>query len=982
MLADRFIEKWQGSTLTERSAAHSHFIDLCRLLEVETPTEADRHGEWYCFERGALKTAGRSGWADVWKRGHFGWEYKGKKKDLTAAFVQLQQYAVALENPPLLVVSDMDRIVVHTNWTNTVSETRTIALEHLRDPYRREQLRCVFTDPERLKPLKSVGALTKEAADKFAGLAIALRGRGHDPGLVAHFVNRLVFCMFAEDIDLLPRQMFSRVVDAAFGEPDSAQELLADLFQVMRKGGRLGIEKVEWFNGGLFDDATALPLTRAELKVVGEAARLDWSDIDPSIFGTLFERGLDPAKRSQLGAHYTDPDKIMMIVRPVIVEPLEREWAAVLGQIDLAVADIEQAKLAILNVRTIAGEEYRQSPTIAKEGEKRRRGKLKSLRAQETEAVTRALSHRDLFLKRLRDFRVLDPACGSGNFLYLALQQLKNLEHRVWLECEARGMLRGAIQVGPEAVKGIEINPYAAELARVTVWIGEIQWMRKNGFSVSRQPILKPLDTIECRDALLNEDGTEAAWPEADVIVGNPPFLGDRRMIRSLGEDYVEQLRKIFGHRIPGSSDLVCYWFLKAQKKLTSTSTCRFGLVSTNNIRSGSNRKVLDEITSTRRIFSAWQDESWTVDGAAVRVSIVCVTTGDESIYLNGKAVLSIHADLTAAAISISAAKVLNSNKARSFVGVQKNGPFEIKGQQARDWLKLPRNPNGKFNSDVLRPTINGGSAVGIDPDRWLIDFGTRMTEEAASLYETPFQHVLDEVKPKRMNVRRKWHKNFWWLHGDPRPGLRVHLKNIDKYLLTPMVSKYRLFVFVNSLILPENKSIAFVRNDFMFFGVMHSRFHELWSLNLCSYIGVGNDPSYSPSRCFETFPFPEGLTPDIPAADYAADPRAIAIAAAAKRLDDLRNAWLNPPDLVTRVPEVVPGYPDRILPVDAKAAAELKKRTLTNLYNQRPAWLANAHRALDEAVAAAYGWPAGLGDDDILARLLALNLERTAAGR
>ena len=384
MTPDQFIEKWHASTLKERSASQSHFNDLCKLLEVENPTDADPKGEFYCFERGASKTAGGEGWADVWKRNHFGWEYKGKRKDLTAAYAQLQQYAVALENPPLLVVSDMDRIVIHTNWTNTVSEVRSITLDELKDANKRDLLRSVFTDPERLKPHKTIDALTREVANKFAGLAIRLREEGHDPQAVAHFVNRLVFCMFAEDINFLPRRIFAQILDKAKTKPEIATALLRQLFAAMRSGGLFGVDEIEWFNGGLFDDDTALPLTRADIKAIAEAAEFNWADIDPSIFGTLFERGLDPAKRSQLGAHYTDPAKIMMIVQPVIIEPLWREWESVKAQIN--------------KPRT---------------SDKRKRELLAG------------------FLERLRGFRVLDPACGSGNFLYLALLALKDIEHRV-----------------------------------------------------------------------------------------------------------------------------------------------------------------------------------------------------------------------------------------------------------------------------------------------------------------------------------------------------------------------------------------------------------------------------------------------------------------------------------------------------------------------------------------------------------------------
>jgi type II restriction/modification system DNA methylase subunit YeeA len=505
MLTADFVAKWRSADLTERAAAQSHFRDLCDLLGEVAPTDADPKGEWYAFEKGATKTTGGEGWADVWKRGCFGWEYKSKGKDLKAAFAQLQRYAPALENPPLLVVCDLTRFEIHTNWTNTVSHTYEIGLDELADSRKLRWLKWAFADPEQLKPGLTRQTLTEQAAAEFARLAQRLRDRGHPSQAVAHFINRLVFCMFAEDVDLLPGKMFGRMLDGAARSAGEFEALASSLFAAMREGGLIGFERVDWFNGGLFDDDSALPLTRDDIALVREAAARDWAEIDPSIFGTLFERGLDPDKRSQLGAHYTDRDKIMLIVEPVIIRPWLAEWATARAQIEKLMRQAE-----------IAGDLDRTG----------RRGRA----AQRTRVMNVANSLYRGFLDRLRAFRVLDPACGSGNFLYLALLALKDIEHRVAIEAETLGLAREFPRIGPEAVKGIEINPYAAELARVTVWIGEIQWMRRNGFDVGRNPILKPLDTIECRDAILNPDGSEAEWPEANVAIGNPPFLGETFM--------------------------------------------------------------------------------------------------------------------------------------------------------------------------------------------------------------------------------------------------------------------------------------------------------------------------------------------------------------------------------------------------------------------------------------------------------------------
>ncbi len=519
-----FIRKWHAVELKERSAAQEHFLDLCRLLGEPTPAEADPKGDSYCFERGATKVSGGEGWADVWKRGHFGWEYKGKKKNLDTAFGQLQQYALALENPPLLVVSDMDHFVIRTNWTNSVSEKHEFRNEDLREPRTLQKLKWVMSDPEKLRPGKTRQDLTEDAAGEFATLAQVLRERGHDSGKVAHFVNRLVFCMFAEEVELLPAKMFTRMLEAAKQTPREFQTLASSLFAAMKNGGLIGFERIEWFNGGLFDDDLALPLKAEDITLCLRAASLDWSEIDPSIFGTLFVRGLDPGKRSETGAEYTDRKKIMMIVEPVITRPLLREWEGVREKIkDLIEPAARAVEEEIANasnypeltqeVRTVESH-LTARPQLELFADLKRQRRVRtldivraSLRAADhalADATAQGRAAFNAFLARLRAFRVLDPACGSGNFLYLALVELKNIERRVAIEGELFGFPPSFPSIGPEALLGIEINPYAAELARVSVWIGEIQWMRRSGFDIGRQPVLKPLTNIECRNAIIN----------------------------------------------------------------------------------------------------------------------------------------------------------------------------------------------------------------------------------------------------------------------------------------------------------------------------------------------------------------------------------------------------------------------------------------------------------------------------------------------
>lgn len=949
MNPQEFVKRWREVELKERSASQSHFSDLCRLLGVSEPVHEDHTGETYCFEKG-MKTADGDGWADVWKRGCFAWEYKGKRANLEAALKQLQTYALGLENPPLLIVSDMDRIRVHTAFTGLVSSTHEFSLDDLLDADKRDFLAAAFSPNgvDRFKPQQTRQNLTETAAKEFAALAQRLRDRGHPADAVAHFVNRLVFCMFAEDVRLLPDYLFSEMIKVSLAEPDNFAALAGELFAAMSKGGRAGWKTIDWFNGGLFNDEAALPLEKGDLKNLQAAAQLDWSGIDPSIFGTLFERGLDPAKRGQLGAHYTDREKIMMIVEPVIIRPLLAEWKNIYQQI------IE--KLAL------AKKQKGGAPT-------QRRKEANELHAQ--------------FLERLKAYRILDPACGSGNFLYLALLALKDIEHRANLDVEALGLQRGFPVTGPENVLGIEINEYAADLARMSVWIGEIQWMRRNGFDAARNPVLRPLEHIQCHDALLNEDGSEFEWPEADAIIGNPPFLGGKLLRSSLGDDYVGYLFGTYEDRVSAEADYVVYWVAKAWEKIEAGASRLAGLVTTNSIRGGANRSAVDPIADDGALFDVWSDEEWTVEGAAVRVSILCFGdhTGDKRV--DGAIANRINADLSGSATNLTKSARLRENAGIGFMGDTKGGAFDVPGAIARQWLQSPLNPNGRPNSDVLKPWINGLDLTRRPRDMWIIDFGWQMNEATAALYEGPFAYIEASVKPIRTDVlrqKREAYRNNWWRHVEPRPGMWSALAKVSRFLTTTTVSKHRVFGWFTAPTCPDHQLIVLARDDDTFFGILQSHLHEIWSLLLGT--SLEDRPRYTPTTTFETFPFPEGLTPNLPADSYKNDPRARAIADAAKDLNAKREAWLNPPDLVDRVPEVVPGYPDMLIPKSDAAAAELRRRTLTNLYNARPTWLDMAHKKLDAAVADAYGWPSDLSDEEILKRLFDLNQERSNSGR
>jgi type II restriction/modification system DNA methylase subunit YeeA len=367
-----------------------------------------------------------------------------------------------------------------------------------------------------------------------------------------------------------------------------------------------------------------------------------------------------------------------------------------------------------------------------------------------------------------------------------------------------------------------------------------------------------------------------------------------------------------------------------------------------------------------------------------VRVSLICFAKRAPTIRLNGRQVTTIHADLTSGDADLTKAVDMSENRGVAFNGVQKTGPFEIVGDTARRWLEMPNNPNGRPNSDVLKPYWNGIDVTRRLRDSWIVDFGPDMLEPDAALYAKPFGYILEKVKPIRAANKLEPLRVYWWRHWRPRAHMRVAIAKLDRAIVTPEVAKHRVFVWLPLSVGPDKNLIVIARDDDTSFGILQSRFHELWALRMGTWLGVGNDPRYTPSTTFDTFPFPSGLTPNVPAASFANNPHAQGIAAAARELVEKRDLWLNPPDLVERVPEVVPGFPDRIIPRNPKATAILKTRTLTNLYNMRDTpegtWLDNLHRTLDEAVAAAYGWPADLSDDEILSRLLELNRARAAS--
>ena len=962
-----FVARWVDAGFGERQGAQSFFNDLCGLVgHPAPPAYGDR--DVFTFEK-----AVPGGFADAYYEEHFGWEFKGRDAQLDGAFDQLLRYQVHLKTPPLLIVSSFQTIRIQTNFPGMETARYDVGIGEFERPDRLELLRDVFFAPHRFRErLRSVDAVTRETAAVFQSIVVDMERTSGDsvtphstttvtphsdagPERLARYLNQLVFCLYAEDAGLLPEGLFTRIVAQHYRDPATFDRAIRSLFAQMATGGFSGADEIAHFNGDLFNVVDTVELSATALQRLGEACERNWRDIEPSIFGTLFERALDASKRAQTGAHYTGAEDIELVVEPVVMTPLRREWEEARAEIEGllsssssslseagftgfadfrdggAQSELSEAGFAGFTDYQDYGPQSRQSqnPVNPDSDNHPARARLESFR------------------RRLASVTVLDPACGSGNFLYIALRSLLDLEKEVIDYAAAQGWLGLTPRVQPDQMLGLEINHYAAELARTALWIGYIQWHQANGFAYTQRPILTPLDTIRQTDAILDltdpERPAEPEWPAAEFIVGNPPFLGGKLLRTGLSDEYVDTLFRQYDGRVPAEADLVCYWFDKAEKAIASGKTKRAGLLATQGIRGGANRRVLQRIKETGDIFMAWSDHPWVLEGAAVHISIVGFDDGSESEReLDGQPVTAINANLTVG-VDLTAAKRLEENLGIAFMGDTKGGPFDIPGDLAREMLGSP-NPHGRSNAEVVRPWVNGQDITGRPRGMWIVDF-VDMALEQASLYEAPFEYVNNHVRPQREKSRSRIVK--WWLHERPRPEMRQALDGLQRFVVTPTTSKFRLFSWVDKSVLAHNALIAIATEDDYTFGVLHSRFHELWALAMGTQLETR--PRYTPTTCFETFPFPRPT-----------DAQREAIAAAAVELNSLREGWLNPDGVGISI-----------------SAAELRRRTLTNLYNQRPTWLENAHARLDAAVAAAYGWEVDLADGEILERLLALNLER-----
>ncbi|HET6587779.1 MAG TPA: DNA methyltransferase, partial [Oleiagrimonas sp.] len=941
--ADEFIAKWHGVTASELSTAQSFAIDLCDLLGVARPhPDAEQQ---YMFERPITFRHGdgstSAGRVDLYKRGCFVLEAKKLKAPIhTRSFddamlrarSQAENYARALPasegRPPFLMVVDVgNRIELYSEFSRSGAtytpfpdpRSYRITLDDLRKDATRERLRKVWIEPLTLDPSREAARVTREIAARLAELAKSLEQAGHAPESVAQFLMRCLFTMFAEDVRLLPADSFRDLLAQHAAQPDIAMRMLAQLWRDMDGGGFSAVlaADVLRFNGKLFKTPDTLPLTRPQIELLVEAARAKWEHVEPAIFGTLLERALSPGERHKLGAHYTPRAYVERLVLPTVIEPLRDEWS-----------DVQAAAM-----------------TLDAEG-------------KHDAAVTEMRR----FHHRLCSVRVLDPACGSGNFLYVTLEHLKRLEGEVLNALDELGYRQTSLAidgqradaeagetVDPHQLLGIELNPRAAAIAEVVLWIGYLQWhFRTHGDVKPPQPVVRDFKNIENRDAVLAYDDVEyvtdehgvpvsrwdgqtmkpspvtgepvpdetarvpleryvnprkAAWPKADFVVGNPPFIGTKRMKSMLGEGYVDALRSTWPE-VPESADFVMYWWYLAATLVQHDALQRFGFITTNSISQTFNRRVLEAAMADKKhpvsIAFAVPDHAWidSADGAAVRIAMTVGTVGDDTGRLlhvvqetNGDNSESdvllemrtgkVHSNLRLGA-NVAAAGALRANEDLAGMGVALHGSgFIVEPDEA---VRLRT-----AGASVIKPYLGGRDLLQVPRERYLIDFFGMTQEQARAANPAAFQHVIDYVKPERDHNKRKALKEHWWRFGWERPQLRKALNGLDRYIATTETSKHRPFQFIDSDVLADHSIVCIALADTCLLGVLSSSVHVIWTL------GAGGTledrPRYNKTRCFDPFPFPDcAHDPETEHSDRAASVASRSIADRRSQIADRRS--------------------------------------------------------------------------------------------
>ncbi len=1042
LTADDFIERWAKSGGSERANFQQFAIELTQLLGVPAPkpATADAQSDDYRFERPVtfIHTGVQSrGFIDLYRSGAFVMEAKqgiaepaqadpdaqpSRLPDLAPkqrqghgtrgtrrwddtmlrARNQADGYARAVARsdgwPPFLIIVDVGHVIElyadfsgqGQGYTQYPDGTRyRIALNDLRDPKTLDRLRTIWTDPHSLDPSKISATVTREVADRLAALGRSFDGQ--DPQEVARFLMRCLFTMFAEDVRLIPENSFKALLQNLRGHPEHAAPALKALWETMNTGGFSPVlmTDLKRFNGGLFKDANALPLNEVQLSLLIDAASKDWKEVEPAIFGTLLERALSLKDRHKLGAHYTPRAYVERLVNPTVIEPLRADWLGVQG-----------------SAMILAGQ-----------------GKLDEARA-EVQA----------FHRRLCDIRVLDPACGSGNFLYVALELMKRLEGEVTALLADLGEDQVALSleghtVDPHQFLGIELNPWAAAVAELVLWIGYLQWhFRTHGQASPAEPVLRDFRNIENRDAVLDWEGRKerrddqgqlvtrwdgestilhnvtgervpdplarvqvwdyskprpAKWPDVDFIVGNPPFIGNKRMRDALGDGYTEALRKAYP-KIPESADFVMFWWDKAAIAVRAYNPAkgkgarRFGLITTNSLRQTFNRRVLELHLADKKtplyLTFAIPDHPWVDagDGAAVRIAMTVAEAGRGSgllltvtaeekraIEADGRSVQLadqrglIFADLRTGA-DIAGSKPLKANLGLAHQGVIPVGEgFRVSARQARELY------SDAVAARVLRPYLNGKQFIDAAKPDYIVDFLGLSEQEALRRYPALYQLILDAVKPQRDNVNRQGHREKWWIFGEPRIKMRPALDSVARYVATCRTAKHRVFAFLESRILPDAKLVAISLDDGWQLAALSSKFHVDWAKASGGWLGVGNDSNYNHAQCFNLFPFP------IPT-----DPQKARLRELGEQLDAHRKAQqaAHPKLTLTAMYNVLEKL---------RAGERIEGRDKETYDQGLVGILRDIHDKIDAEVAAAYGWPVDLTDDEILHRLVDLNRER-----
>jgi hypothetical protein len=1032
--AEQFIRRWRGIAASELATAQTFVMQLCTLLGVVKPYPTPEQD--YMFERPVRFQHGdgstSDGRIDCYRRGHFvleakklriGAHTKGFDDALMRARAQAEGYARALPaaegRPPFVIVVDVGHVIeLYSEFTRSGAtytpfpdpRTHRIRLDDLRDAKVRERLTLVWTDPMQLDPSRANAKVTREVAVQLAGVARSLEAAGHSPQDVAAFLTRCLFSMFAEDVDLLPRLgngdgAFVDLLRRYQDDPATLQRMMAALWMDMDRGGFSAAlaRDVLRFNGKLFkltgSDGYALPLDRGQIDGLLAAAKASWREVEPAIFGTLLERALDPAERHALGAHYTPRSYVERLVLPTVVEPLRADWA--------------NAQAAALLLANEANE---------LEG-KKREDKLADARAE-----IRRFHH------ALCSVRVLDPACGSGNFLYVTLEHLKRLEGEVVNQLEALGDSQARLHLEGETVTlrqllGIEINERAAALAELVLWIGYLQWhIRTFGNASVAEPVVHDYGNIECRDAVLACDRQEpmydamgqlvtrwdwvsykthpvtgqlvpdenarvpqwryvnpkqaAAWPAADFIVGNPPYIGNKRMRDALGDGYVQALRQVW-HNVPDTADFVMYWWDRAADRVRAGEVRCFGLITTNSLRQVFNRQTVQRHLETQPSLALrfvipdhpWVDNS---NGADVRVAMSVGTAGSDSGELltsieevtqeDGEAAVKfetrrgvIHADLTVGA-KVAGARRLQANAGICFQGMNLVG----KGFRLTPGQVLALGYNVAALPEVIKPHFNARDLLQGGSSCYIIDlFGLNETQ-ARLQHPQLYQWLHDRVKPEREQNNRASYRDKWWIFGEPRGKLRNAWTGLSRLIVTAETAKHRVFAFQQLPFCPDHKLYAICSDDALMLGVLSSSLHAFWALRAGGRLGVGNDPTWTNTTTFAPFAFPAddtGLTPSLTSR----------IRTLAEQIDVHRKSRQAAHDDVT-----LTGLYNVIEKLRSGVSLNAKERQLHD--HGLAAVLRSLHDELDATVLEAYGWsdlklPADT--DILLERLVALNAKR-----